>query len=371
MITICCTCAMGLEQVLKYELYDLGYPSLSVNNGYITFNGHLDDICHLNMWSRISGRIFIQLPSFTAHSFDDLFDAIREYTWSDWLPKDARCTIDQVTTKSSDLFSKSDIQSIAKKAIISSLEASYGTRIFPETGTHVPIRISIQNNQVTLRLDTSGHGLNKRGYRTRFDAPLRETLAAAMIKLSRWNPESDVLLDPFCGSGTILIEAAMMAYAIAPGLHQQFCSESWPIFSSTAWPSTRKKAAASAHPKPVRIYGSDNNPAILKTARYNMMRMGIEGVFVETKDALTIQSRFNKGKIICNPPYGLRLDEQGTVHKLYATLGHHLRNNFPNPEWNYYILTADTNFEDYFNQLSTKKRKLFNGNIRCDLYSFF
>ena len=221
---IVATCAMGIESVLKFELYDLGYKELTIENGCISFDGTPNDVIQLNLWCRTAGRIFIELPSFKAKSFDDLYDAVANIDWTKWLEKDSKCTIDSVSSKNSELFSKSDIQRITKKAIISSLQRSYSIQRFPETGAHVPIRVVVNNDQVSLRLDTSGHGLNKRGYRTRFDAPLRETLAAAIIKLSRWDPENDVLLDPFCGSGTILIEAAMIANNIAPGLNQSFCS---------------------------------------------------------------------------------------------------------------------------------------------------
>ena len=220
----------------------------------------------------------------------------------------------------------------------------------------IPIRIAIQDNTVTIRLDTSGHGLNKRGYRTRFDAPLRETLAAAMIQLTRWDPENDALLDPCCGSGTLLIEAAMIANQIAPGLHQQFCSEDWPAFSPSDWKNAREDATSQQKDTPYRIYGSDNNPQILKTARYNIERAGLSNIFVETKDISDLRSRFDQGKIICN-------------HKLYATMGRQFKQFFQ--DWHYYILSGDEAFELYFNQKATKKRKLFNGKIRCDLYQYF
>ena len=225
------------------------------------------------------------------------------------------------------------------------------------------------NDQVTLRLDTSGHGLNKRGYRTRFDAPLRETLAAALIKLSRWDPENDMLLDPCCGSGTILIEAGMIANHIAPGLNQVFCSEAWPVFSPKDWTAAREHAKSQQKDTPYRIYGSDNNPQILKTARYNIDRAGLSNIFVETKDMSELRSRFDQGKIICNPPYGIRLEDQGATHKLYATMGRQFSQFFR--DWHYYILSGDDAFELYFNKQATKKRKLFNGKIRCDLYQYF
>ena len=366
---IIATCAMGIESILKFELYDLGYKDLTIENGFISLNGTLKDVIQLNLWCRTAGRIFIELPSFKAKSFDDLYDAVKDIDWTKWLEKDSKCTIDSVSSKNSELFSKSDIQRITKKAIISSLQRSYSVQRFPETGAHVPIRVVINNDHVSLRLDTSGHGLNKRGYRTRFDAPLRETLAAAIIKLSRWDPENDVLLDPFCGSGTILIEAAMIANNIAPGLNQNFCSEDWLMFDSSDWENAHEEALAKIKKIDYRIYGSDNNPDILKTARYNFKKANIDNIFVETKEFIDIQSRFEKGKIICNPPYGIRLDEQGDVHKLYAKMGQHLPKNFTN--WDYYILTGAEDFEEYFNKKATKKRKLFNGKIRCDLYQYF
>tara|TARA_Y100001935_G_scaffold255118_1_gene266623 strand:- start:2352 stop:3431 length:1080 start_codon:yes stop_codon:yes gene_type:complete len=359
---------MGLETVLKFELYDLGYKKLAIDNGIISLEGTLDDVIELNLWLRTAGRVFIDVASFNAHTFDDLFDAVQSVDWSPWLNKTSKITIDSVSTKHSDLFSKSDIQAIVKKSIITSLQDRYGTKTIDETGAHVPIRIHALNNQFTLRLDTSGHGLNKRGYRTRFDAPLRETLAAAMLKLSRWAP-SDALLDPCCGSGTILIEAAMMAKNIAPGLNQTFCSESWPMFSPTDWPNARQTATDAIIDTDYRIYGSDNNPDILKTARYNIKRACLDGIFVETKCVSNIRSRFDQGKIISNPPYGIRLEDQGSTHKLYNQMGHQFNTHFK--DWHYYILTADDDFETYFNKKATKKRKLFNGNIRCDLYQYF
>ena len=368
-LRILVTCAMGLETVLKYELYDLGYKELSIDNGTIALDGTLNDIIALNLWCRTAGRVFISLPSFTAHSFDDLFDAISCLDWHIWCPKNVRCTIDSVSTKGSDLFSQSDIQSVAKKAIVTSLQRHYSIQTIDEHGPHVPIRIYIENNQVSIRLDTSGHGLNKRGYRTRFDAPLRETLAAAMLKLSRWNPDEDALIDPCCGSGTSLIEAGMIANHIAPGLSQKFCSESWPIFPSKSWEDARATALSKQKQSPFRIYGSDINPDILKTARFNIKRANLDHIFVETKDITLLKSRFEKGKIISNPPYGIRLEDEASTHKLYATMGRVFQQYFPN--WHYYILSGNEQFEDYFNKKATKKRKLFNGNIRCDLYQYF
>lgn len=360
---------MGLESVLKFELYDLGYKKFTINNGMISLNGTLDDVIELNLWLRTAGRIFIDVASFSAHTFDDLFDAVQSLDWTLWLSKDSKISIDSVTTKNSDLFSKSDIQAIVNKAIITSLQTGYHTKIIDETGAHVPIRVHALNNQFTLRLDTSGHGLNKRGYRTRFDAPLRETLAAAMIKLSRWDPANDVLIDPCCGSGTILIEAGMIANNIAPGLNQSFVSEEWKVFSTSSWKKSRDSAIARQHRLPYRIYGSDINPQILRTARYNINRANLDHIFLETKCISKVRSRFEQGKIISNPPYGIRLEDQGSTHKLYNQMGHQFKTHFKH--WDYYILSGDDQFEEYFNQKSTRKRKLFNGNIRCYLYQYF
>jgi len=360
---------MGLETVLKFELYDLGYKELLINNGLISLNGTIDDVIELNLWLRTAGRVFIDVASFNAHTFDDLFDAVQSVDWTPWLNKTSKITIDSVTTKDSDLFSKSDIQSIVKKSIITSLQNHYRTKIIDESGEHIPIRIHAVNNQFTLRLDTSGHGLNKRGYRTRFDAPLRETLAAGMIKLSRWDPANDALIDPCCGSGTILIEAAMIANNIAPGLNQSFISEEWCIFTPSAWKNARESAVASQQHIPYRIYGSDINPQILKTTRYNINRARLDNIFVETKCISNLRSRFEQGKIISNPPYGIRLEDQGATHKLYNQMGYQFNTYFK--DWHYYILSGDEQFEEYFNQKSTRKRKLFNGNIRCYLHQYF
>ncbi len=362
------SCAMGLESVLKFELYDLGFKTLTIQNGGILLDASLNDICKFNLWCRSAGRVFIVIDQFEATSFDDLFDQVTAIDWPKWLPKDAQFPITDVHTKSSDIFSKSDTQRIVKKAIVQSLQTAYKLQQFPETGSIYPIRIRIESNQVTVLLDSSGHGLNKRGYRSRFDAPLRETLAAGILKLSRWNPENDALLDPFCGSGTILIEAAMIANNIAPGINQTFCSESWPILLNN-WISERELALAAQKTTDFRIYGSDNNPQILKTARYNIKNSGLSNIFVETKDVTQVRSRFDKGKIICNPPYGIRLEDQGDTHKLYVQMGKQFKQHFS--DWHYYILSGDESFETYFNKKATKKRKLFNGKIRCDLYQYF
>ena len=368
-ITLLVSCAMGLETVLKYELFDLGYKELQIDNGMIRLNGTLEDACTLNLWLRTAGRVFIEIGQFNATTFDALFDNVTALPWSDWIPANGACAVTHVHSHQSELFSKSDIQAISKKAIITAIMKGHNTQLCPETGPEFPVRIAVQNNKVSVRLDTSGHGLNKRGYRSRFDAPLRETLAAGLLKLSRWNPQNDALLDPCCGSGTILIEAAMMAYNIAPGLRQTFCAESWPIFGDSLWSTARKNAQDSQTPCKVRMYGSDQNADILTTARYNIQTMGLENIFVETKDIKDIRSRFDCGKIICNPPYGIRLEEQRSTHAMYATMGKVFAAQFP--KWDYYILTANDQFEIHFNADATKKRKLFNGNLRCDLYQYF
>jgi putative N6-adenine-specific DNA methylase len=385
---IVATCAMGLESELKHELTQMGYSGLQMDNGRISFNASTTDIIHLNLWSRIAGRILIKLAQFKATNFDELFNAIEAIDWRIWCPKNGRCTIDAVSTKDAVLYAKSTVQSIAKKAIVTSLQSRYNIVNISETGPHIPIRIDIKNDTVTVFLDSSGHGLNKRGYRTRFDAPLRETLAAGILKLSRWKPDQDVLLDPFCGSGTILIEAALMANNIAPGLNQTFCSETWPMFSESDWTTARSNAISSQKTSAFRIYGSDINPEILNTARFNFKRANVDGIFVETKGISSVRSRFDKGKIITNPPYGIRIHDESnqnfrfdkktprhsihrasTVETLYTTMGAQFKTHFKG--WDYYILCGDMSFEDCFNKKASKKRKLFNGNIQCNLYQYF
>ncbi len=369
-LTLIATAAMGLETVLAYELKDLGYQT-KVSDGKVEFEGDLSDICKANLWLRSAGRIYIKMATFKAVTFDELYDQTRALPWEDWIGSDDSFPVSKVTSRKSELFSKSDCQAIVKKAVASRLIDTYNLNALPETGAQCAIRIQIESDTVVLSLDTTGHGLNKRGYRAHHDeAPLRETLAAGLILLSRWNPERDVLLDPLCGTATILIEAGLIAKNIAPGLYRSYACEGWKTMSEKRWEDAREAAeAAIKHDAEYRIFGSDRNARVLDIARKNIQIAGLDKIFVQTLPVKDIQSRFETGKIITNPPYGARLSDLEQVELLYAEMGEVFLERFQH--WSYYILTPHDRFERLFGARSTKHRKLFNGPIQCWLYQYF
>ena len=246
--TLIATTTMGFESVLKQELQGLDLNDLKVFDGKVEFKGDIQDICKTNLWLRTAGRIYIKISEFKAFTFDELFEQTKALPWEKWIQQDAQFPVTQVTSRKSVLFSKSDCQAIVKKAVVNRLQSVYKASRLPETGPVVPIRIQIEKDQVILSIDTSGSGLNKRGYRDNQEkAPLRETLAAGLILLSRWRPNEDVLIDPFCGSGTILIEAGLMAKNIAPGLNRTFGAENWSAIPKSYWDEARKEEIGRAH----------------------------------------------------------------------------------------------------------------------------
>ena len=366
--SITATAAMGLETVLKYELFDLGYKDLTVENGKITLTGDWIDICRLNLQLRSAGRVYLNIAEFEAKSFDELFEKTRAIEWEQFIQETDRFPVSKISSKNSTLFSKSDSQSIIKKAIVDRLRSKYNRNHFPETGASFFIRAEILNDVVKLSVDTSGEGLHKRGYRAySSQAPLRETLAASMILLSRWNPEEEVLMDPFCGSGTILIEAAMIAQNIAPGLSRYFASEFWGVFPDKDWESARVEAESQKKDIKANIYGSDIDPKVLNIARHNISESALENVFVQTLDVKESRSKFKSGKIICNPPYGERI--KINLNELYADMAYAFNSGFQ--DWSYYILSGDPFFEKGFGKKANKNRKVFNGNLPCRIYQYF
>lgn len=370
-ITLIATVAMGLESVLAQELRQLGYNQLTVENGRVQFEANAEDIIKCNLWLRTAGRVFVKIGEFKAFSFDELFEKTKALPWQNWIEKTGQFPVSKISSKNSTLFSKSDSQAVVKKAVVESLKKAYKVNTLPETGAQFPIRVQIERDLVTLSIDTSGEGLHKRGYRAHMSkAPLRETLAAGLLYLSRWRPKEDALIDPMCGTGTILIEAALMAHNIAPGLNRTSISENWSLLPINSWKRYRKEAGEQIDRtiKP-RILGSDNNGKALKIARENIEIASVETVFVQKLDVTECRSRYEKGKLVTNPPYGERLGEKQEAEVLYEDLGVLCRDHFPN--WNYYILTSHPEFEDFFGKKATRKRKLFNGSIRCDYYSFY
>lgn len=360
---------MGLESVLSHELKQLGYQNLVVNNGFVEFDGQFSDVCRCNLWLRTAGRVYIQLGQFEATTFDELFEKTRDLPWSDFIGPDDEFPVSKISSRKSELFSKSDGQRIVKKAVVEHLKAAHGVETLPETESLFPIRVQIEDDIVTLSLDTTGSSLSNRGYRAAQGlAPLRETLAAGLILLSRWRPDLEPLMDPFCGSGTILIEAAMIAQKIAPGLNRRFVSDDWDCIDNALWHTAVDEAESSKIALETQILGSDTHWKALQLSRENCERAGIGEVHIQEHDAATVRSRHNKGFIVTNPPYGERLSEQEDAFQLYKQIGQHWREALP--YWSYFVISGHPKFETAFGQKSDKHRKLFNGGMQCYFYSY-
>ncbi|MBT5954730.1 class I SAM-dependent RNA methyltransferase [bacterium] len=369
--SIIVTTAMGLEAVLKRELLDLGYRDLIIEDGKIELEGDLTTLCHLNIWLRTAGRVYLKMGSFFADTFDDLFDKTADLEWEKWIGKNDIFPIYKVSSKNSVLHSKSQCQAIVKKAIVTRLQKKHNVSALPENGIEYPIRLQINKNQVTLSIDSTGQSLSKRGYRAHMDiAPLRETLAAGLVYLSRWRADQDELIDPMCGSGTILIEAAMIGKNIAPGLNRGFLAENWPIIPKKLWENVQEDALSKIkRDADFRVYGSDTNHTALSVARKNAELAGLDNIFFQNRDFRDVQSKRQRGKIITNPPYGLRLGEKEEVQQLYKDLGNACQEHFK--DWSTYIITPDKSFEMLYGKKATKKRKLFNGPTECHFYQFY
>ncbi len=361
--------AFGLEGIVKKELKRFDFKNMQVENGKLTFVTDDKGIMLTNLWSRCAERVFIKLGEFNALSFEELFQNIKGIPWQDILPEDANIIVNAKSVKSG-LFSLSDIQSISKKAIIEKLKLTYDREIFEENGATFPILIAILNDKVSVLLDTSGVALHKRGYRREANlAPLKETLAAALVILSQWKYDTP-FVDPFCGSGTIPIEAALIARNIAPGLNRTFAFENWPhIADPNKWKEIKKEAFSKIYyDKDFEIQGYDLDTRIIKTAISNAEDAGVDDtIHFQARNALDISSKRKYGTIVCNPPYGERLGTKEEVTTLYKNMGKAFSNL---DSWNYNILTSEENFETIFRRKSTKNRKLYNGRIRCYYYQY-
>lgn len=370
-ITLIATTTMGFESVLAKEIKALGFTQVTVMDTKVEFEATLADICKCNLWLRTAGRIYVKIGQFTALTFDDLFDQTKELPWEHWISSEDAFPVSKITSRKSELFSKSNCQAIVKKAVAERLQSVYKVNRLPENAASAAIRVQIEKDIVTLSIDTTGEGLNKRGYRAHMDvAPLRETLAAGLVLLSNWNPERDVLLDPFCGTGTILIEAGLIAKNLAPGLNRGFASEHWQCLSKKTWDQARLAAkAAINHDAQFKIYGSDINHRALSVAENNIKLAGLSDIFVQKRDILEVRSRFDRGKIITNPPYGERLSDPEEVEELIQKTGDTFREHFP--DWSYYMLSSHPEFDTIFGAPATKNRKLYNGGIKCWFYQYY
>jgi len=363
------TTPMGMEAVLARELKDLGYIDQLVENGRVTFYGDELDICRANLWLRTAGRILVKMGEFEARTFDELFEGTKALDWANWIPKEAEFPVDGRSHKSQ-LSSVPACQGIVKKAIVDSLKQHYHTEWFPETGPRFVAEVTLLNDRATLTLDTTGAGLHKRGYRrTATEAPLRESLAAAMILLSRWRPERP-LYDPFCGSGTIPIEAAMIGWNVAPGLRRTFSSESWPNVTRGMWQEAREEAYDLLKDDfPLEIYGSDIDRDAIQIAREALKNAGLsKEIKLKVLPVSEIEPVGDYGCIITNPPYGERIGTQPQVERVAKQLGVIARKL---QTWSHFVITSDKTFESQFNRKADKKRKLFNGQIECTFYQYF
>jgi putative N6-adenine-specific DNA methylase len=363
------TTPMGLEAVLARELKELGYADQLVENGRVTFWGDEKDICRANLWLRTAGRILVKMGEFEATTFDELFEGTKALNWPDWIPQDAEFPVDGRSHKSQ-LSSVPACQGIVKKAIVEKMKQRYKTEWFPEEGAKYVCEVTLLNDRATLTLDTTGAGLHKRGYRkVATEAPLRESLAAAMILLSRWRPERP-LYDPFCGSGTIPIEAAMIGWNIAPGLRREFNAEEWKTIPMAMWEDARDEAYDLVEDdKPLHIIGSDIDREAIEIALGALRNAGLsKAVKLQVTPVEDIRPEGEYGVLITNPPYGERIGTVSEVDRITKQLGRVAKSL---PTWSHFVITSDKQFETRFNRKADKRRKLFNGQIECTFYQYF
>ncbi len=363
------TAAMGLESIVANEVKELGYET-ETENGKVFFEGNERDIAKTNLWLRTADRVKIIAGEFNAYTFDELFERTKEIEWEKFLPVDAEFPVQGKSVKST-LHSVPNCQSIVKKAIVERLKKAYHRNSFlDETGPRFKIEVSILKDKVQLSIDTSGAGLHKRGYRLdQGEAPLKETLAAALVKLSRWTPDRP-FVDPFCGSGTIAIEAAMIGQNLAPGYNRDFDSEEWPWIGQKIWDEVREEAEELAnYDQPLNISGTDIDHRMLKIAEENAREAGFADlIYFEQRQVKDFVATEENGVVVGNPPYGERLGEIEVIEEMIADMG---RVFAKHPTWSIYMLSSMGRFENLYGQPATKKRKLFNGFIRTDLFQFW
>ncbi|WP_033828654.1 THUMP domain-containing class I SAM-dependent RNA methyltransferase [Bacillus andreraoultii] len=363
------TSPMGIEAIVAKEVRDLGYDC-QVENGKITYVGDALAIARSNLWLRTADRVKIVIGEFKATTFDQLFEGTKTLPWELFINEDSEFPVSGKSVKST-LHSVPDCQAIVKKAIVDRLKSKYRNTIwFKETGPKVPIEVSILKDRVTLTIDTSGTGLHKRGYRAyQGEAPLKETLAAALILLTNWTSDRP-FVDLFCGSGTIPIEAALIGQNIAPGFNREFISEKWLWMDSKVWDEARIEAEDLAnYDCPLQIFGSDIDHKMVDIAKANALEAGL-GDLIEFKQmqATDFRTELQYGVVVSNPPYGERLGEREKVEKLYQDLGVTLQ---ALDTWSIYMITSNEKFEQLVGKKATKKRKLFNGFIKTDYYQYY
>ena len=369
-IELIAPCHFGLEAVLKREIYDLGYDISKVEDGRVTFVGDEEAICRANIFLRSAERILLKVGEFKATTFEELFDKTKELAWEEYIPKEGKFWVAKAASVKSQLFSPSDIQSIMKKAMVGRLKEHYHIEWFPEDGASYPVRVFLMKDVVTVALDTSGVSLHKRGYRQVAGiAPITETLAAALIMLTPWKRDR-ILVDPFCGSGTFPIEAAMMAANIAPGMKRTFTAQTWEnLIPKECWENTLEEAMDMIDKDvQVDIQGYDVDASVLKLARKNAVEAGVEHlIHFQEREVKNLRHPKKYGFVITNPPYGERLEDRETLPTIYTDFGEgycHLES------WSAYMITSYEETEHYFGRQADKNRKIYNGMLKTYFYQF-
>lgn len=363
-------CHFGMEAVLKREIQDLGYQIIKTEDGKVTFAGDESAFARANLFLRTAERVLWKVGSFRAETFEELFEGTKNLPWEEYLPPDAKFWAAKATSIRSRLFSGSDIQSIVKKAIVERMKFKYRMEWFPESGSEFPLRVSLLKDEVTIGIDTSGESLHKRGYRRLTSrAPLTETLAAAIIMLTPWKQDR-LLVDPFCGSGTIPIEAAMIGANIAPGLNRSFTAKGWSdILPEKIWTQAAEEANDRIRRDiEMNIQGYDIDKDIVAAARKNAKLAGVEQyIHFQQRELVNLQSSRKYGFIITNPPYGERLEDKASMPLLYRQIGQAFRGL---DSWSMYLLTGYEEAERYIGRKADKNRKIYNGMLKTYLYQF-
>lgn len=369
-VKLLATSAMGLEAIVANEVRALGYKDVTVENGKVMFEADVSAIPRCNLWLRSADRVKVIVGEFEAKTFDQLFEGTKALDWHNYIPEEGSFPVIGKSVKST-LYSVSDCQRIVKKAVVDKLKLKHGVAgNMPETGAMYRIEVALLKDKVTLTLDSSGNGLHKRGYRVgQGEAPLKETLAASLVQLTNWRPEFP-LVDLFCGSGTILIEAALIGQNIAPGFNRDFASEEWDFVEQKFWDEAIDEAEQLAnYDQKLDITGTDIDPKMIAIAKQNAIEAGLADLInwkqMASQDFYPKQ---NNGYLISNPPYGERLNELDEVEQIYQMLGQTMKQN---TSWSSYVLTSNENFEKLYGKKATKKRKLFNGYIKVDYYQYF
>ena len=363
-------CHFGLEAVLKREILDLGYEISEVKDGRVTFYGDADAICRANIFLRTAERILLKVGSFRAVTFEELFDKTKELPWEDYIPQNGKFWVAKAASVKSKLFSTSDIQSIMKKAMVRRMQERYCVEWFPENGASYPVRVFLMKDIVTVGIDTTGISLHKRGYReVSGKAPITETLAAALIMLTPWRKDR-ILVDPFCGSGTFPIEAAMMAANIAPGMNRSFLSEKWDnLITKKNWYDVIDEANDMiCDDVEVDIQGYDVDSSVIKIARRNAREAGVDHlIHFQERDVKDLNHPKKYGFIITNPPYGERLEDKKDLPDLYRAFGESFKRL---DSWSVYMITSYDDAERYFGRKADKNRKIYNGMLKTYYYQF-